>query len=120
MMSSRMTGMFSAAILQSGPILSAFSHSDKHPAYYGRTFAGAVGCNPEANASIILECLQVTDLEAIVSNIRLFDNKDNTLLNAPNPWKPIYDGYFLPTEDAIDIVMEDWPNKKGPSYILGR
>jgi len=163
MMTKHVSGLFRAAILQSGPILSAFAHSDKNPAFYARTFSSSVGCDPQSNSSQILDCLQHLDVENIVSNVRVFDHEDNVMKNAPQPWKPIFDGHFLSshqaflvadpldllesgnfsdipvmigqtkdeglyaisdiiarTPNAVDIVFDDWPHKKGPSYIFGR
>jgi len=101
LLSGRTAGLFRAAILQSGPVLSAFSHSDKHPAYYGRTFAAAVGCPPEESSAAIMACLQDRDLATLVRHTRILDNEDKVMVNAPNPWKPILDGHFLPIESAF-------------------
>jgi len=98
--------LFRAAILQSGPILSAFAHSDKHPAFYCRTFALAVGCDPTAAGPDLVECLQNVPLHQLISQVRLFDHEDKVMNNAPNPWKPIHDGLFL------DI------NSKTPPFLL--
>jgi len=110
MMTDHASGLFRAAILQSGPILSAFAHSDKNPAFYAKTFSAAVGCDPESNSSNLLSCLQNLSAEEIVSQVRVFDHEDNVMLNAPNPWKPIFDGHFLSTQlpflssDPLDIL----------------
>ena len=61
------SGLFRAAILQSGPILSAFAHMDKNPSYYGKVFAGSVGCHSSLGNTEILSCLQAVDVEKIVS-----------------------------------------------------
>lgn len=163
MLTDHVPGLFRGAILQSGPILSAFAHSDKNPAYYARTFSSAIGCDPTQSSSNILECLQQLSAEEIVKKVRVLDHKDNVMLNAPNPWKPVYDGHFLSsqlpflssdplhilesgnfsdipviigenkdegiyaiadiiarTPNAVDIVYDDWPHHKGPSYLFGR
>ena len=110
MMTEHVSGLFRAAILQSGPILSAFAHSDKNPAYYARTFSASVGCDPTLSSTHILDCLQNLDAEQIVSQVRVLDHKDRIMLNAPNPWKPIFDGHFLSTplpflsSDPLDIL----------------
>jgi len=107
--------LFRAAILQSGPILSAFAHSDKHPAFYCRTFALAVGCDPSASASQLVQCLQKVPLDQLISQVRLFDHEDKVMSNAPNPWKPIHDGLFLSLDsknppflpkDPLDALQE--------------
>lgn len=69
-------GLPRAAILQSGPILSAFTHSDKHPAFYARTFARAVGCDPASEGPALLACLQSVPIEKLVRNVRIFDHQD--------------------------------------------
>ena len=94
-------GLFRAAILQSGPILSAFAHSDKHPAFYCRTFANAVGCDPSSSGPDLLACLQSLPVEELVRHVRLFDHEDQVMHNAPSPWKPIQDGLFLHEKDAF-------------------
>merc|ERR1719320_1420072 len=85
LLSGQVAGLFQGAILQSGPILSAFAHSDKNPAYYAKTFSASVGCDPTRSSSDILECLQQLTAEEIVSQVRVLDHKDNIMLNAPNP-----------------------------------
>ena len=94
-------GMFRAAILQSGPAISAYSCSDRHPAYYTRTLAGALGCNPSANSSQIVSCLKSVEPEDIVKFVRIMDQKPDVVKNAPNPWKPIFDGLFLSESEAF-------------------
>ena len=94
-------GMFRAAILQSGPAISAYSCSDRHPAYYTRTLAGALGCDPGANSSVIVNCLKSVEPEDIVKFVRIMDQKPDVVKNAPNPWKPIFDGLFLSESEAF-------------------
>ena len=94
-------GMFRAAILQSGPAISAYSCSDRHPAYYTRTLAGALGCDPAANSSKIVDCLKSAETEDVVKFVRIMDQKPDVVKNAPNPWKPIMDGLFLPASEAF-------------------
>ena len=101
LLSGRTAGLFRAAILQSGPVLSAFSHSDKHPAYYGRSLAAAVGCPPEETSAVLLSCLQAKPLHIIVEQTRLFDHEDGVMRNAPSPWKPLLDGLYLPVSQAF-------------------
>jgi len=163
MLTGHVSELFRGAILQSGPILSAFAHSDKNPAYYGRTFASALGCDPAMDSSVIVQCLQMKDATELVSHIKVFDHQDKVMLNAPNPWKPVFDGHFLKdtvpflsqdplnlleegnfpnipviigenkdeglyaiadilarTPNAADIIFDDWPHHKGPSYLFGR
>ena len=107
MLNLRLSGLFRAAILQSGPVLSAYSCSDKHPAYYTRTLAGAVGCDPAANSSALLLCLQDTELARLVGAVRVVDQQPDVVRNAPSPWKPIMDGHFLPEEEAF-LLGDPW------------
>ena len=110
LLSGQVAGLFQGAILQSGPILSAFAHSDKNPAYYARTFADTVGCDPTETSEKVLECLQAVDVEKIVQNIRIFDHEDDVVRNAPSPWKPVFDGYFVSSvvpflpDDPLDLL----------------
>ena len=101
MMNLKLSGLFRAAILQSGPVLSAYSCSDKHPAYYTRSLAAAVGCHPTANNSVLLRCLQDVDLRLLVNNVRVVDQQPDVVKNAPSPWKPILDSQFLPLDEAF-------------------
>ena len=101
MMNPQMSGMFRGAILQSGPVISAYTCSDRHPAYYTRTLAGAIGCDPLANSSTIVKCLKSMDARDIVKYVRIVDQKPDVVKNAPNPWKPIMDGLFLPADEAF-------------------
>ena len=101
MMNPKISGLFRAAVLQSGPAISAYTCSDRHPAYYTRTLAGAVGCDPTANSSALVSCLRSVEAEAIVRYVRIVDQKPDVVRNAPNPWKPIMDGLFLPAADAF-------------------
>ena len=101
MLNPSLSGLFQAAILQSGPAISAYSCSDRHPSYYTRTLAGALGCDPKANNSQIVSCLQSKDAGEIVKFVRIVDQKPDVVKNAPNPWKPILDGLFLPKDQAF-------------------
>ena len=101
MLNMNLAGLFRAAILQSGPVISAYSCSDKHPAYYTRTLAAAVGCDPAANSSALIQCLQRVDLQLLVNNVRVVDQQPDVVRNAPSPWKPILDSHFLPEEEAF-------------------
>ena len=101
MLNMKLSGLFRAAILQSGPVISAYSCSDKHPAYYTRTLAAAVGCDPALNSSALVHCLQRADLHLLVNNVRVVDQQPDVVRNAPSPWKPILDSHFLPEDEAF-------------------
>merc|ERR1719481_1560707 len=58
--------LFRSTILQSGPIISAFSHSDKNPSFYSRTFAASVGCPSTAPGPQLVSCLQSVPVENLV------------------------------------------------------
>ena len=101
MLSPGLEGLFRGAILQSGPAISAYSCSDRHPAYYTRTLAAALGCDPASNSSEIVNCLKSVEPEDIVKFVRIMDQKPDVVKNAPNPWKPIMDGLFLPESESL-------------------
>ena len=101
MLNMKISGLFRAAVLQSGPVISAYSCSDRHPAYYTRTLAAALGCDPLLNTSLVLQCLQTLPARDIIQHVRIVDQKPDVVKNAPNPWKPIMDGLFLPEAEAF-------------------
>ena len=97
----RVSGLFRAAILQSGPVLSAYSCGDHHPAHYARSLGAALGCSPHANSSQLLSCLRAAPASEVVRHVRVVDQQPDVVRNAPNPWKPILDGSFLPADSAF-------------------
>jgi len=62
-LSPQSSGLFNAAIAQSGVPTSQFCKSDKHPAYYSRTLAGRLGCDPTASTEDLVRCFKAATLE---------------------------------------------------------
>jgi carboxylesterase type B len=73
--------------------------TDKHPAYYTRSLAAKLGCNPESNSKEITECLQGKTDRELAENVLMFA-KD--IDHFPMPFHPIVDDFtrkpFLPLE----------------------
>ncbi len=57
LLSPRSKGLYRSAIAQSGVTQSAWSATDKHPAYYARSLAQEVGCDGDATLLEIKSCL---------------------------------------------------------------
>ena len=102
-------GLFQQAIAQSGVPNSLFVHSDKHPAYYARTYAMSLGCDPEGTSKEILSCLQnikdpLTMVDSLSTNGRFWNN-----IMPMHPFKPVIDGTFY--SDRKDAFLPDEPMK---------
>jgi len=96
-------GLFHKAIVQSGPAIANFAKSEKHPAYYARTFASTLGCNPEASTKDMYSCLNKLDATTLIKT--LF--KEHEFSEGRKMFKPVVDNYasqpFLPEEPIILI-----------------
>ena len=57
LLSPQSNGLYHQAIAQSGVPNSVFMQTDNHPAYYARTVADLVGCDPSVSAEDIIKCL---------------------------------------------------------------
>ena len=66
MLSPQSAGLFTAAICQSGVPTSVFSKTDKHPAYYSRTLAARLGCDPTTSTRMMVECLRTKDVKELL------------------------------------------------------
>ena len=60
------SGLFHKAIVQSGPPNCNFCKSEKHPAYYARTLAASLGCDPASSTEDIYACLGGLDSSKLI------------------------------------------------------
>ena len=93
MASPKSKGLFHAAIAQSGVTSAGFMMSAKHPAYYARTLAGKVGCDPRGNSQEIRKCLLKVDAGQLAKEGSQLFKKLGPI---PYYFKPVVDGYFSP------------------------
>ena len=102
------SGLFHKAIVQSGPPISHFCKSEKHPAYYARTLAATLGCDPEASTTNITACL--SEVDGATLNKPLF--KENEFEIWRKQFKPIVDDFaskpFMPKEPLEIIESGDF------------
>ncbi len=104
-------GLFNAVIAQSGSAISGFASSlDRHPAYYARSMAAKLGCDPEARTGQLRDCLLTKDVKDIVEN-SLIDN--NIFEYLPMRWIPVVDGKFIP-DDPLKLLESGKFNKDIP------
>lgn len=102
------SGLFHKAIVMSGPPIGSFVKTEKHPAYYARTMAAKLGCDPEASTKDIYTCLNKMDGATLV-NPQFRDNEFDYLWNL---FKPVVDDFssrpFLPKEPLTLMEEEEF------------
>ena len=110
LMSQAASGLFHKAIVQSGPPISHFCKSEKHPAYHARSFAANLGCDPEASTTDITACL--SKLDGATLSKPLF--KENEFEIWRKHFKPVVDDYaskpFMPREPLVIIERGEFSN----------
>ena len=98
------SGLFHKAIVQSGPPICAYAKTEKHPAYYARTFASTFECDPKASTAEIYACLSKLDSKTL-----MHPNYpgDEHLVEGTKGFKPIIDDFtskpFLPKE-PLEVI----------------
>ena len=107
------SGLFHKAIVQSGPPIAHFGKSEKHPAYYARTLAATLGCDPEASTKAIYGCLNKLD-GATLAKPLFRENEFDEGVGSRKMFKPVVDDYathpFLPKE-PLTLIEEGKFNK---------
>ena len=109
----RVSGLFRAAILQSGPVLSAYSCGDHHPAHYARSLGAALGCT-EARSAALVACLQAAapaQLLEAAAQLREFDF-------LPEPFKPVVDSWMGAAAVVPAALHEVWAQETVPRLPL--
>ena len=92
-------GLFSKAIIQSGPIISSYTLWDKQPKLYALRLAEDLGCS--GNESEILACLRTKNAMVFAQHTKHFLHYPWV---GPNVWKPYFDG-----ENVSQPLFLDWP-----------
>ena len=104
------SGLFHKAIVQSGPPNCNFCKSEKHPAYYARTLAASLGCDPESSTEDIYACLNKLDSSQLIKP----PLPENEFEWFPKTFKPVVDDYaaepFLPGE-PLELIERGEFNK---------
>ena len=107
------SGLFHKAIVQSGPPIAHFGKSEKHPAYYARTLAATLGCDPEAPTEDIYSCLNKLDGPSLVKPL-FRENEFDEGGGSRKMFKPVVDDHatlpFLPKE-PLTLIEEGGFNK---------
>ena len=92
------SGLFHKAIVQSGPPNCNFCKSEKHPAFYARTLAASLGCDPQSSTQDIYDCFGQMDSSKLIKP----PFPENEFEWIPKAFKPVVDDYaaqpFLPAE----------------------
>ena len=107
------SGLFHKAIVQSGPPIAHFGKSEKHPAFYARTLAATLGCDPEASTKDIYSCLNKLDSATLIKPL-FRENEFDEGGGSRKAFKPVVDDYsarpFLPKE-PLTLIEEGAFNK---------
>lgn len=108
-LSPKSDNLFHSAIIQSGIFTVPYPRVDKHPAFYARTLAEAVGCDPVASSDGLFQCLSSADAaDLVLKATQLFDSPyfeafpfkphlDNGTAEpflAQDPWETLQSGNF--------------------------
>ena len=115
LLSKAASGLFHKAIVQSGPPISHFCKSEKHPAYHARSLAATLGCDPEGSTAAITACLN--KLDGATLNKPLFKESDFEIWR--KHFKPVVDDYaskpFMPREPLV--MIEEGEFNKVPLIV---
>lgn len=103
-------GLFSAAIVQSGPLVSTSNHlDDKRPMKeFHIEYAQSFGCKGKDSETLV-KCLRKIKPHKLVHNQTMFE--ECKLMGVdPRPWKPTFDGHFSSEpffeKDPIDVIKD--------------
>merc|ERR1712226_715800 len=88
-------GLFSAAIIQSGAIMSPFNNLDitRPMTDFHKKYAEALGCTGEDPKSIV-NCMNNISPKELIQQQKMFDECNllvDNVMPSPNPWKPTFD-----------------------------
>ena len=101
LLSHQTQGLFSKAIIQSGPIVSSYTQWDKKPKLYAWKLAQDLGCDAKSSNEEILSCLRTKDAMLFAQHTKHFLHYPWV---GPNVWKPYFDG-----EHVSKPLFLDWP-----------
>ena len=102
MMTEKAKGLFHRAIIQSGPLISSYTHWDKRPKLYAKRLAQDLGCENTNSDQEILNCLKGIDAKVFSQHTKHFLHYPWT---GPNVWMPYVDG----NGDVSDPLFLDEP-----------
>ena len=104
-------GLFHRAIAQSGVPYSGFVRSDNHPAYYARTLAKRLECDPEANPQAIVDCLAKVSgddpVQLLLGEQQIVGEFADRAFPM-DPFMPVVDGAFYADKSKAFVPEEPW------------
>ena len=103
MMSEQAKNLFHGAIIQSGPIISSYTHWDKQPHVYTIRLAQDLGCKNVEDDKKIVDCLRKIDAFTYANHTKHFLHYPWI---GPNVWKPYVDGT---SDDISNPLFMDEP-----------